>query len=98
MWSLDELSVEIEVGGQLHGTDDDGFILTGLRLESATWEGNSLQLTPELSHPMPNSVLRWIRGKPRGTNMIALPVYLNNLRNKIIMAVKLSGGDRKSVV
>ena len=87
--------MQIDIGGKLTGQDDDGFIVNGLRLESSRWEGE-LKFSPELSSPLPPSVLRWIRGEPTGNNLISIPVYLNNARKKLLYAVKVSGGKVSS--
>lgn len=99
MWSLDELTLDITVGGSLSGSSDDGFIVKGLNLEGAQWnEGaGALAMTPELSSKMPECVFRWIRYQDAQLeNMTELPVYINSQRNKVLFAIRLNGGEYSS--
>ena len=90
-WSLDELQLEIEIGKDLSGPEDDGFVMKGLNLESAKWDGNMVQ-SPDLSHPLPNSVLRWRQGQTGGSNHVSVPVYLNCTRSKLLFSLRIDGG------
>jgi len=60
MWSLEELSLQVEVGGSIRNSEDDGFVIKGLVLEGAEWD-NSLILTPNLSAGLPNCIFRWVK-------------------------------------
>jgi len=95
-WSLDELILEVAVGASIAGADDDGFIINNLHLQSAEWgmDSQALELTPDLSHPLPSVVFRWVRSRSsQHRNLISIPVYLNYLRNKVLFSVELNGGS-----
>jgi dynein heavy chain 1 len=88
-WSLDELTLEIRNGAH---SGDDTFVITGLRIESAVWTAEHIEQTDELSVELPSCTIRWVKGDVQGSNLVKLPVYLNNLRNKLLFSVKIPGG------
>ena len=88
-WSLDELTLQIKVGSQ---PDEDSFVVSGLRIESAKWVKDEIEFTDELSLDLPQATIKWIKGEVSGENLVKLPVYLNALRNKLLFSVKIPGG------
>ena len=88
-WSLDELTLEIKTGNR---SDEDSFIITGLRVESAIWNNEEIEFTDELSVELEQCTIKWIKGEVQGDNLVKLPVYLNALRNKLLFSVKIPGG------
>ena len=89
-WSLDELTLEIKNGTH---AGDDVFVLTGMRIESAIWNNEYIEQTDELSFELPTCTIRWVKGEVQGSNLVKLPVYLSNLRNKLLFSVKIPGGS-----
>lgn len=71
-------------------SDQSGFIIKGLAIESAEYDANDarVKLTSKLSSPLPTITLRWVRvasqggepGAEHSADVVELPVYLNRAR------------------
>ncbi|KAK2722142.1 hypothetical protein QYM36_002631, partial [Artemia franciscana] len=85
-WSLDDLALEVELD------EDDGFIVTGLKLQGAVSSDNKLRLTNEILTDIPIVTLKWIKSSTatKDDTKLCLPVYLNGTRQELLFTVDLS--------
>jgi dynein heavy chain 1 len=100
-WSLEELQLEVTVGGGVEG--GDSFAVVGLKLQGAQCRNNQLLLASTILSELPPTLLTWARGGMQGapggatqstapvqpSNKISLPVYLNSTRTELLFTVDL---------
>jgi dynein heavy chain 1 len=95
--SLEELSLEITIGGEQEGklesSEFGSFLTHRLSLEGASWDGENseLKITEDdvISTPLPPTSFRWTRETQDTSNFIEVPVYLNSKRTSILFTVQL---------
>ncbi|KAJ3032718.1 hypothetical protein HDV00_007194 [Rhizophlyctis rosea] len=98
-WSLEELTMETDVGAV---AGKGGFALSGVRLEGAEWQ-NGLVLSSAISTKVDIVTVRWVQRKITSVDdgLSALPVYLNGDRGDLLftMRIKLQvGTDWRKIV
>lgn len=89
-WSLEELSLEVNVTASQSATlDACSFGVTGLKLQGATCNNNKLSLSNAISTVLPLTQLRWVKqtNAEKKANVVTLPVYLNFTRADLIFTV-----------
>jgi dynein heavy chain 1 len=107
-WSLENLklcaeSIAVKAPGETQAQtqkagaqpDVDGFTMRGLSIEGASWSGNALALTNELSVPLAPIRFMWKNQENAATqasaqNQIAVPVYLSETRSELLFAIDLA--------
>jgi len=96
--SLEDLRLELTLaslsGAQAASTPSagDSFVVSGLSMEGAGWDGHVLTLSEAMSCMMPPVRFRWTTeaAKPDGDNVaLEVPVYLNSTRADLLFVVKL---------
>jgi len=94
-WSIENLELQVEVleTGKSAETDDSSFIVRDILLEGAAWTREGLQLTNDISVPLPSVKFEWKHRekehKEQKENSISLPIYLNETRFEFLVAVDL---------
>jgi len=90
MWSLEELSLSIDIAKN-DQPEKDTFLLTGLRLEGASWTTAESPIEPSeaMTTRLPTIRLRWTRSKTPTGDGVILPVYLNAARAQLLFNVTL---------
>lgn len=95
-WSLEDSELKFEfdpteedVGKAVE--DQQGFVITGLAIESAEFDYDSkrIKMAAKLSSPLPHVLIRWAR---RGDSAVEgeqvdLPVYLNRSRRQLLCSI-----------
>ncbi|KAF9072690.1 dynein [Rhodocollybia butyracea] len=86
-WSLETLNLMIDIE---RVNDPGAFIVDGLALEGASWATDKLVLnTGEVVRLNPSQI-RWVQSDDSArTNLVNLPVYLNNDRSDVLFTVDL---------
>lgn len=89
-WSLEELYLQVKVmdGKSTAPMDPCSFAITGLRLQGALCNKNTLKLSTTISTDLPLTMLCWIRldgAKKEGK--VTLPVYLNATRAQLLFTL-----------
>jgi dynein heavy chain 1 len=99
-WSLEQLSMELDVVGTDRALTDCEFMCSRLRFEGAIAEGTTLNLVDETTKVAPLTVLRWVNteenvGTNSGKKVVNIPIYLNATREDLLTTVPfLPGGGR----
>jgi len=86
-WSVEELVLDLVVGAKKSAN----FVLTGLKLQGATWK-DGLQLSADVLSDVPDIALSWVKQDPKVNlkdGKITLPVYLNSTRNELLFTVDM---------
>eukprot|EP01119_Soliformovum_irregulare_P015549 TRINITY_DN4380_c0_g1_i7.p1 TRINITY_DN4380_c0_g1~~TRINITY_DN4380_c0_g1_i7.p1 ORF type:complete len:519 (+),score=196.29 TRINITY_DN4380_c0_g1_i7:67-1623(+) len=95
-WSVESLELQVEVlpMGTEPEADATSFIVRDVVLEGAAWRNNSLELTSEISQPLPPVKFIWRLKSTEETekreDRIVLPIYLNETRAEFLVAVELT--------
>jgi hypothetical protein len=102
MLPLDQLQLVVQIGDSVPSTN--AFVFSGLTLEGAIWKNNSLQLANDDADwcSLPLTAIRWelpnrsllsnegnAQKQLKNTNIVSLPVYLNNDRKVLLVSVTL---------
>lgn len=88
-WSVEELLLDVVVGGTKPGSN---FILHGLKLQGAAWKDGGLSLSADVLSDLPDVMLTWVRADPKvdlSAGKILLPVYLNSTRDDLLFTVDM---------
>ncbi|KAI5123747.1 hypothetical protein M0805_000339 [Coniferiporia weirii] len=88
-WSLETLDLRLDIE---RVNDPGAFIVDGLVLEGASWSSDKLILNDGESVRLNPSQIRWVQvdaGEQSSSDMVSLPVYLNNDRSDVLFTVKL---------
>lgn len=96
-WSLEdsELKFQFEPSEEemKQAVDDcQGFVLTGLTIESAEFDGNDkrIKMAAKLTTTLPTALIKWVRkGGNDGEQKVDLPLYLNRSRRNLLCAVEV---------
>eukprot|EP01118_Nematostelium_gracile_P001172 TRINITY_DN1120_c0_g1_i1.p1 TRINITY_DN1120_c0_g1~~TRINITY_DN1120_c0_g1_i1.p1 ORF type:complete len:604 (+),score=181.76 TRINITY_DN1120_c0_g1_i1:243-1814(+) len=94
LWSVENIELHMEILGKGEvDVDETSFVVTGMTLESAVWNGKTLGLTNEISSSLPPVKFTWKlkpkEGTPPKTDVVTLPIYLNETRAEFLVAVDL---------
>ncbi|KAF8887780.1 dynein heavy chain protein 1 [Infundibulicybe gibba] len=87
-WSLETLNLRLDID---RVNDPGAFIVDGLALEGASWATDKLVLNDGETVRLNPSQIRWVQvdeTEPQ-TNLVNLPVYLNNDRSDVLFTVDL---------
>ncbi|KAJ5078911.1 intein-containing cytoplasmic dynein 1 heavy chain 1 precursor [Anaeramoeba ignava] len=99
MWSLETLKLEIEIGKFTQSKfKNTSFFVDDFTLEGAIWKNNCLAISSDISNPLPRVQLRWVPNQENelnvkskvGSDLINLPVYLNNTRKELLFSLDLT--------
>lgn len=97
-WSLEQLSMELDVLHKDRPLTDSEFMCTKVRFEGALADGTTLNLIDETTKVAALSVIRWINtadGKQAEKNSVNIPIYLNATRENLLTTVPFTpGGGR----
>jgi dynein heavy chain 1 len=88
-WSVEELVLDLVIGGKKGALP---FVLTGLKLQGASWKDGGLQLSADVLSDLPPVTLAWIKHNPKVNlqeGKILLPVYLNSTRDDLLFTVDM---------
>ncbi|KAG1841306.1 dynein heavy chain and region D6 of dynein motor-domain-containing protein [Suillus subalutaceus] len=91
-WSLETLHLRLDIGQM---NDPGAFIVDGLILEGAAWdtENEKLILNDGQAVRLNASQVRWVQddssNEEQPTDLVTLPVYLNNDRSDVMFTVDL---------
>ena len=85
--------MEVLESGTDAETNESSFIVRDILLEGAAWTQKGLQLTNDISMPLPPVKFEWKHRENEQTeskgNAISLPIYLNETRAEYLVAVDL---------
>ncbi|KAJ3090057.1 hypothetical protein HK102_004799, partial [Quaeritorhiza haematococci] len=93
-WSLEELKLEVDIGKD---GDENGFCLSGLKLEGAEWGSKGLVLSSTTSAKLSIVQIRWVKSPMKAASTMSLnepqlfplPVYLNRDRSELLFTAQL---------
>ncbi|KAF8665172.1 hypothetical protein AX16_000636 [Volvariella volvacea WC 439] len=86
-WSLETLSLRLDIE---RVNDPGAFVVDGLALEGANWDGDKLILNDGEGVRLNPSQIRWVQSDDSSReNLVNLPVYLNNDRSDVLFTVDL---------
>ncbi|OCH92714.1 dynein heavy chain protein 1 [Obba rivulosa] len=87
-WSLETLHLKLDID---RVNDPGAYIVDGLVLDGATWEGDKLALNNGETVRLNPSQIRWVQAEDATTteHTVNLPVYLNNDRSDVMFTVDL---------
>ncbi|KAK9719430.1 dynein heavy chain [Basidiobolus ranarum] len=98
-WSLEELSLELDIGVGMTG-EANSFTTTGLKLEGAEWDVDHLNLSTIPSTKLQPSQIRWIKkidiSSDVRDNQVPLPVYLNGDRSDLLFTAYVNANIQQS--
>ncbi|KAI8328287.1 dynein heavy chain [Blakeslea trispora] len=98
-WSLEELVLDVDIGGEKQDIDSLGYSIRGMKIEGGKWSDSEISLTSEPSSKLPKTVIRWIRKEQKQSidNMVELPVYLNSDRSDLLFTMGVvANAEQKS--
>jgi hypothetical protein len=100
-WSLEDMTLQLTVGDASRTftdtelAEDSTFVVSGLVVEGATWDGvrRCLELSDALRMSLPQTLFRWALktdSGPSGSQPCAvLPMYSNHHRRHVVMETEL---------
>lgn len=96
-WSLEESELKFhfdpsEEEKQQAINDEQGFIITGLTIESAEFDQSDkrIKMSSKLSTSLPTVLLKWVRRtNEQNDEVVDLPLYLNRSRRQLLCSVQV---------
>lgn len=89
-WALEGVVLEAKLlDGGANSASAGSWLVTGMHVEGAKWNGNFLELCTDTSHPLPPLELCWTPSADAKTvgRGVYVPCYLNSDRNEVLFSV-----------
>jgi dynein heavy chain 1 len=89
-WPLEQLVLRIIAYSDANKAviDDSSFVVSGMRVEGAQCDSDTIVDSATIAYTIPAAVLKWTRGEDRDrANFVELPIYLNGTRLALITTV-----------